>query len=169
MADVAKPDAKLHLKAAVVAGLVAGAVFMMMEMALVGLIEGSPWGPPRMIAAIGLGQDVLPPPPTFDLTVLITAMMIHFVLSIGLGLIWGLLFGRFAGILAIVLGAAFGLVIYVVNFYGMTTFFPWFAMARNWIGILSHVVFGLVLALTYAALKARLRSSNAVGDEGHTG
>jgi len=33
--------------------------------------------------------------------------------------------------------------------------FPWFAMARNWISIVSHIAFGLVLAWSYMALVQR--------------
>ena len=46
----------------------------------------------------------------------------------------------------IVAGVVFGLIVYLVNFYGMSSFFPWFAMARNWISIAAHVIFGIVLA-----------------------
>lgn len=140
---------KLDLKAAALAGLVAGVVFMMMEMALVAATTGSPWGPPRMIAAIVMGEGVLPPPATFDLTVMMAAMVVHLGLSIALGVTWALLAGRFAGGMALVLGAVFGLIAYVFFFYGWTTVFPWFAMARGWIGIVSHVVFGVVLAGAY--------------------
>jgi len=41
--------------------IIAGLVFMALEMMLVPLLQGgSPWGPPRMIAAIGMGKEVLP-------------------------------------------------------------------------------------------------------------
>jgi len=54
------------------------------------------------------------------------------------------------------LGAAFGLLIYLVNFYPVAAMlFPWFAMARNWVTISSHIVFGLVLAWAYIALGRR--------------
>jgi hypothetical protein len=44
---------KHFLKAAILAGLIAGVVFMMLEMILVPVfMNGSPWAPPRMIAAI---------------------------------------------------------------------------------------------------------------------
>ena len=50
-------------KAGAWAGLAAGAVFMMLEMGMVWMFLGqSPWGPPHMIAAMALGEDVLPPP-----------------------------------------------------------------------------------------------------------
>ncbi len=53
--------------------------------------------------------------------------------------------------LAVVGGIVYGLLIYVVNFYGMTAFFPWFAEARNWVSVFSHALFGAVLALVYKA------------------
>jgi len=154
MADVTRTT-KLDLQAAALAGLVAGLVFLIMEMALVAATTGSPWGPPRMIGAIIMGRDVLPPPATFDLTVVMAAMVVHFGLSIVLGVVWALLAGRFAGWLAVVLGAAFGLVAYVFFFYGWTAVFPWFAMARGWIGIVSHIVFGVVLAGAYLRFRRR--------------
>ena len=67
--------------AAIWAGVIAGAVFMMLEMIMVPLFLGmSGWGPPRMIAAIVVAQGVLPPPATFDSGILMVAMMVHFVL-----------------------------------------------------------------------------------------
>ena len=143
---------KLNWKAAIVAGLVAGAIFMMLEMALVATIGGgSPWGPPRMIAAMAMGKDVLPPPATFDMGIMMVAMMIHFMLSIVLGVILGWAISRWRMGLAAALaaGIAFGLVVYFVDFYLMTAIFPWFAMARGGISIFAHAVFGLVLGWTY--------------------
>jgi hypothetical protein len=146
---------RLDWKAAVSAGLIAGAVFMILEMALVGTIGGqSPWGPPRMIAAIGLGEGALPPPATFDLGIMMVGMMIHLVLSILLGVVLGWIISnwRMSLLTAIVAGTLFGLVVYFVNFYGMTAVFPWFAMARGTISIVAHAVFGLVLGWAYHAI-----------------
>jgi len=140
-----KPD----FKAGALAGVVAGLVFMMMEMGLVAATTGSPWGPPRMIAAIVMGKGVLPPPATFDLTVLMAAMAVHFFLAILLGLVWAVLAGRLSGMVALLVGAGFGLVVYGIGFYAMTPVFPWFAMARGCIGIVSHIAFGVVLAWAY--------------------
>ncbi|WP_411286526.1 hypothetical protein [Phenylobacterium sp.] len=140
---------RVNWKAATWAGLIAGAVFMMMEMGLVAATGQSPWGPPRMIAAIAMGRDVLPPPATFDAAVLMVAMAIHMAVSVLLALVFAFLAARLGLVMAVVAGAVFGLLIYLVNFYGMTAFFPWFAMARNAISIVSHVAFGAVLALSY--------------------
>ena len=83
-------NGKPEVEAAIGAGISAGAVFMMLEMALVGTIGGgSPWGPPRMIAAMAMGEGVLPPPASFDFGIMMVAMMIHLVLSIILGIVLG--------------------------------------------------------------------------------
>jgi hypothetical protein len=72
-----------HWRSAIWAGLIAGLVFMMVEMLLVSLVGGmSPWGPVRMMSAILLGRDVLPPLATFDIGVAMAAMVVHFGLSL---------------------------------------------------------------------------------------
>ncbi|MEO6435758.1 MAG: hypothetical protein ABIP55_08350 [Tepidisphaeraceae bacterium] len=145
----------LNWKAAIIAGLVAGLVFMMLEMVLVGTIGGqSPWGPPRMIAAMAMGNGVLPPPATFDMSIMMVAMMIHFPMSIILAAVlgWAISHWRMNLMTSLIVGTIFGLVVYFVNFYVMTAFFPWFAMARGGIAIFAHAMFGLVLGWTYYAI-----------------
>lgn len=149
---------KLNWKAAIWAGIIAGIVFMMLEMVLVATIGGgSPWGPPRMIAAMVLGKDVLPPPATFAFGPMMVAMMIHFMLSIILGVILGWAISRWRMGLAAAVGAGvvFGLLVYFISFHVMTGIFPWFAMARGGIAIFSHLMFGLVLGWVYYALASR--------------
>lgn len=145
-------------KAGAWAGVIAGLVFVMLEMGMVWMIQGqSPWGPPHLIAAMLLGNDVLPPPGTwapFDLKILMTAMMIHLPLSVVYGLIGAWLLHRFDGAVGVMIGAGFGLAIYVVNFYVVApALFPWFEMGRNWIGVVSHLMFGAVLAGAYLGLR----------------
>jgi hypothetical protein len=85
----------LDWRAAVWAGLTAGLVFMVLEMLLVQLFgDGTMWGPPRMIAAIVLGRDVLPPPATFAAGVFVAAMVVHFVLSLAYAFIFGWIVSR---------------------------------------------------------------------------
>lgn len=149
---------KLDWKAALWSGLIAGAVFMMMEMVLVANIgAGSPWGPPRMIAALLLGNGVLPPPATFDLGILIVAMMIHFPLSVVFATLLGWVVSHWKlGLLGSIAGGAiYGVIIYLVNFYGFTAIFPWFAGARTPITLLSHLTFGLIMGWAYHAFAVR--------------
>ncbi len=145
----------INIKAAVIAGIIAGVVFMMLEMVLVGTVGGqSPWGPPQMIAAMAMGESVLPPPAAFDPVIMGVAMMIHLVLSILLGLVlgWAISKWRLSLVMAIVAGTAFGLFVYFLNFYVITAVFPWFAMARGAISIFAHAMFGLVLGWSYHAI-----------------
>jgi ABC-type sulfate transport system permease subunit len=145
-------------KAGVWAGVIAGLVFLMLEMVLVWMAQGqSPFGPPHMIAAMVLGKEVLPPPDTwapFDLKIVMTAMMIHFPVSIAYGLLGAWLVHRFDWAGGLMIGAALGLAIYIVNFYMIAPVaFPWFEMGRNWVGAFSHLMFGAVLAGAYIALR----------------
>lgn len=144
--------------AGVWAGLIAGLVFVMLEMGLVWMVQGeSPWGPPHMIAAMALGKDVLPPAGTwapFDLKIMLTTMMIHLPMSVAYGLLGAWLVHRFDWAGGLMIGAGLGLAIYIVNFYAVApAAFPWFLMGRNWIGAFSHVMFGAVLGVAYIGLR----------------
>ncbi|MBA3511119.1 hypothetical protein [Sphingomonas sp.] len=146
---------RLDWKAAFLAAIIAGIAFMMLEMALVKMLQGqSPWGPPRMMAAMVMGKEVLPPPGTFDATIMTVAMIIHMMLSVMLGVILGLLISRLTlhVLASVVLGAVFGVIVYYVNFYGFTALFPWFEMARGAISIFAHAVFGAILGGVYSAI-----------------
>ncbi len=146
---------RINFSAAAKSGIIAGIVFMMLEMVLVATIGGeSPWGPPRMIAAIAMGKGVLPPPATFDLIVMLVAMGVHFILSILLGIIFAMIadMARWSLTASAIAGLVFGLLIYAIFFYGMTAVFPWFAMGRGAISIFAHAMFGLVLGYAYRKL-----------------
>ena len=145
----------INIKSAIKAGILAGIVFMMLEMVLAATVGGgSPWGPPRMIAAMALGKGVLPPPASFDLTILMVAMAVHFMFSIVLAIVFALIAdaARWSLMTCAIAGLVFGIVLYLVNFYGMTAVFPWFAMARGMIAIFAHAMFGLVLGYAYRAM-----------------
>lgn len=143
-------------RAAIVAAIASGLVFAAMEMALAWLVMGtSPWAPLRMIAAIGMGRGVLPPPDTFDLPIVTVAVLIHMALSVVYAVILAYILVMTRPSTAWWIGLLFGLALYMINFYGFTALFPWFAEARNWVGIVSHAVYGLVLALVYRGMDRR--------------
>jgi len=140
------------LGSAIKAGLIAGAVFIAVEMILVWLAMGmNPFAPLHMIAAIAMGPEVLPSPdvvPGSNAGVIAVALLLHFVLAVALAFVFKLIAGalKLNGAMLLAGGVLFGLLVYGIHFYGMTALFPWFAMARNWVSILAHAVFGLVLA-----------------------
>ncbi|MDQ3309584.1 MAG: hypothetical protein M3497_05605 [Gemmatimonadota bacterium] len=140
--------------AAIWAGVIAGTVFLMMEMFLMPLFGFAPsiWAPPRMIGAIGLGESALPPPATFDLGVVMVAMMIHFATSILFAIVVALIIRSLGMGAAIAVGVVAALLLYVFVFYIMTAGpWPWFANARNWLSIVVHIVFGALVAWWYKA------------------
>ena len=144
--------------AAAWAGVIAGVVFMVLEMAMVRLVMGeSPWAPPHMIAAMALGKDVLPPPDTyapFSMKIMTTAMLIHMALSVAYGLAVGWLVHRFDWAGGLLIGVLFGIAIYIVNFYLIApVLFPWFQMAQNWVSLVAHAVFGAAAGMSYMALR----------------
>ena len=48
-----------------------------------------------------------------------------------------------------VLGAVFGLALYLINFYVVTGAFPWFAELRGWSTLITHLIFGVSASLLY--------------------
>src|SRR5688500_3294529 len=106
----------------------------------------------RLTAAMLMGQEVLPPPPAFDWKVMAVATFIHFAISIAYSLVLACLISRLGLVLAVLVGSIYGLTLYAINMYGVTAIFPWFSAARDWITIVTHVVFGISLAITYKAL-----------------
>lgn len=153
MTIVVEREKTSFAQAAISSGFIAGAVFLIAELLMVPLfLGGSIWAPPRMIGAIVLGEDVLPAPgttATFDFGVLLAALAVHFPLSIIYASIIGFAVRKVDPVSAIIIGAIAGLTIYFINFYGFTALFPWFAMARNWVSIIAHLIFGIVAAWAF--------------------
>jgi hypothetical protein len=142
---------------AAVSGFAAGAVLMVLELLWSTIIQGaSPWVTSHMIAAIVLGRDTLQST-DFSLEVVSVALVTHYVLGIGLGLVLAAIIVpfRFDSSIGMVLltGAVFGVLIYLFNFYGMVRFFSWFAEIRGWTTMIAHVIFGMVAAAMYWKLE----------------
>jgi uncharacterized membrane protein len=143
--------------AAAVSGFVAGAVLMVVELLWTSIILGiSPWGTSHKIAAILMGADALQST-GFSIGSVALALAIHYVLGIVFGL---LLCAVIAPMhmdsslgLALLVGAVFGLALYVFNFYGMTFFLPWFVDMRGLATLVAHLVFGMTAAAMYWKLK----------------
>jgi hypothetical protein len=141
-------------KAAITAGLIAGAVFLIVLLIAYPLATGgTPWTVFRFIAAIVLGEGVLPPPTTFDATVLITALIVHFFLSVLYTLVLAFIVHRWQLIISVLGGALFGLALYFINFFTFTMFFEWFYPARAWPFPLVHILFGAVAGGIYELLE----------------
>lgn len=134
---------------ALVAGIGAGVIATVIQLVLWWLaampIPETLFRDARLTAAMVLGGGVLPPPSTAQWDILLVATLIHFALSFGYALAPSHLASQLRTGPALLAGAVYGLTIYVVNMYGFTALFPWFAVARDWVTLATHIVFGVTL------------------------
>lgn len=142
---------------AAVAGFAAGAVLMVLELLWSTLImDTSPWQISHMVAALVMGPDALQSA-DFNLMIVATALVTHYLLGIIFALILAALivpfhFDSSLG-MSLLTGAVFGLAMYLFNFYGMVRFFPWFIEMRGWATLLAHAIFGMTVAAMYWKLE----------------
>ena len=144
---------RIHWRSAALAGIAAGVVATLAQIAL-WWVSSEPLPAillrdARLTAAIIMGREVLPPPATFDGSVMLIATLVHFALSIAYALALSVFISRLSTPLSLLAGAVFGLSLYAINMYGFTFVFPWFTAARDWITAATHVVFGVIVAAVY--------------------
>ena len=139
--------------AALWAGLISGVVFFLLNMPLTQIAVGSPWVYVRLIASTVMGESVLPPPATFEIGVFLTGLAIHMVISVLLAFLIDFAIYRWGLIVGFIGGGLLGLAIYVITFYAISYFFPWFYPLRSWIMVVSHVVFGALAGGIYELIE----------------
>ena len=136
------------------AGLIASIVFLLLNFFLVPiLLGGNMWIIIRLFSSIFLGEGILAPPATFDSTALIVAILTNLILSIGFTLIIAFSLHRWGILVGIVGGAIFGLAIYLINFYSVSYFYPWFFALGSWPFVLTHIIFGATAGGVYELLE----------------
>lgn len=141
-------------RSAVVAGLLAGALTMLLWVILLAITTGgSVWTPFHHVAAILLGQSVLTPSQTIDFRVILTGTLIHLSLSVLYSVILAFIIHRWGLWVGIVGGAIFGLALYAINYYTFTALYPWFFPLRGWIALVGHVFFGAMAGGIYEGLE----------------
>lgn len=111
-----------------------------------------------MIAPIFLGAGVVESAGyKFSVGVVAISLAVHYVLGIAFGLVLGAIMAPLhldATVpRALATGAVFGLILYMINFFGMASLFPWLADLRGWATVAAHLVFGMVAALLYWKLE----------------
>jgi hypothetical protein len=149
---------RIDMKAVTIAGLVAGVAFLLFEMFLAPAIGGWTWGPPHMIAMFAYGADPMPfEPGTFSLGVFLVGWAVHLILSVAFTAVLAVLVKRQNMAMAAAIGAGFGFLLYIVNFYFFTGVFEWFVAARSVVNWGAHILFGLVAGPLYVMLAERYR------------
>lgn len=148
-----RADQIVDHRAVWIAGFSAGAIFLLLLCFVYPLVSGStPWVILRFIGAIALGENVLPPPVSFDLGVTVVATLIHFALSLLFTYVVAFVLHRWGLLVGIAGGALLGAAIYAINFFALTVFFPWFYPARAWPFLAAHVLFGALSGGIYELL-----------------
>ncbi|OWW20582.1 hypothetical protein [Noviherbaspirillum denitrificans] len=143
--------------AAAASGFVAGAILMVLELIWSSLIQGAnPWFTSHMIAGIVLGIDVVRSS-GFSVGIVGVALIVHYVLGIAFGLVLAAVMAPFhvdSSIgKSVLVGAVFGLILYLVNFYVLAGLFPWFADMRGWAALSANLIFGMAAAVMYMTLE----------------
>ena len=140
-------------RAAMIAGVIAGLVFLLVNMALAGQLLGNAQLPLQLAAALLLGPEVMPPAVGLDGSVFMTGFGVHLVLAVAFTCLiafclhrWGIWVGIFGG-------ALFGLALYAINYYFVADFIAGFAALRSWLMAVSHVIFGAVAGGLYEFLE----------------
>ncbi len=146
-----KPD----WAAAVVSGLVAGAVAMVIDLLWTTLmLRVNPWHTSHLVAAMVLGPGALAGNTNaFDIGIVAVALLTHY----GLGILFGCIVAyvvtgfHYEGSLPVleVVGGVLGMLLYFFNFYIMTQVFPWVAELRSGAYFCEHFVFGMTAAMVY--------------------
>jgi len=141
-------------KAASLSGMTAGIVFFLLNIFIVPIfLGGNMWVVVRLFASVFLGESILAPPAIFDLTALIVSIIANLILSLGFTYVIAFILHQFGLIVGILGGAIFGVAIYLINFYSLSYFYPWFFAMGSWIFVLTHIFFGAIAGGIYELLE----------------
>jgi hypothetical protein len=108
--------------------------------------DESPWKLFRMIAAMVRGPGALEPDDEFDGALVAIAVMLFMALALLYSLAFSAIMSDSPRRYSALIGVAFGVALYHVNFYGFTAIFPWFASLRTVDTLIVHAFFGLLIA-----------------------
>lgn len=141
-------------RAAIWAGLAAGTLFYLLNIFIVPLIlGGNMWVIIRLFASIIYGETILAPPSTFDFSALLLSIIVNTILSLGFTFLIAFILHKWGLLIGIIGGAVFGLAIYLINFYTLSFFFPWFFALSGWPFVITHILFGSVAGGVYELLE----------------
>jgi hypothetical protein len=132
----------LDWTAAIWAGLVSGLVMFLVSVLLPWIILGDALLIVRIMASVLLGPTVIPAHSVLAPGIYAAALITHVILSLFFTLLIAIIFHRWGMLVAFIGGAMVGVLIYVMNYYSFTFFFPWMAPYLNWMVLVAHIFFG---------------------------
>jgi len=141
------------------AGLAAGIIMALVAMMATAAMGKGLFAAPAMIAGIILGPDAMMTP---TMPVILTGLALHMVLSMMFGAVFGFIVPLLR-VPTILLGAAFGLILWIMNFYVLSFVSSGArAMAANEpvaLAVGTHLVFGLVLGAIVVRIGSHAKSA----------
>jgi hypothetical protein len=139
---------------AVGAGLVGGAVFLVIELVFLPIANHVPpdWIL-RLIASLAAGPITLSWPAGQIGGLIVDALAAHAALSVAYAIVLCRMEDEVSPPESIAVGALMGFAIYLVNFYLFSLIFPWFVSARGVVTIVAHLAYGVSTALTHRGLR----------------
>jgi hypothetical protein len=147
---------RVSVAAAIKAGLLAGAVtFLLLQFFGIVVYDESPWKLLRMIAAMVRGPAALEPDDEFDAGLVAIAAVLFMAIAVLYSLALAAIMADSPRSHSALLGVAFGVALYFVNYYGFTALFPWFASHRTIDTLIVHAFFGLLIARMYWLFRRR--------------
>ncbi len=139
-------------RAAVIAALTGGAIFLVIAAAVTGASLQDPYIVLRLTGSIVLGSSVVVPNAPLTGTVFAVGLVIHLLLSLVFGVFVAFLIHRWGLLVGIIGGGLLGLALYAINFYTLSYFFPWFYAFRSYLMVTLHFIFGALAGGIYELL-----------------
>jgi len=145
----------LDWSAAIWASLLAGAVSYLLYLFFVPISvdAGNAGAMVRYIASIAMGPEVLAPPATITMGLLIISLIVHFAVAIVEGLIIAFVLHRWGLVVGLLGGGLFGLFFFLINFYTLTLVWPHMFAMSHWSVLAIHVIFGALAGGIYELLE----------------
>jgi hypothetical protein len=154
-------------KAVMWAGLVAGTVFLLVNLFVVPrIMGGSFWISTRLVGSIVLGESVLAPPATFHGGALAAAIAAHYVLALAMAAVIAIVVHRGGLVSGIIGGSLLGLAFYFIDYYTLSYFFPQFWAMKHASVLASHVLFGALAGGIYELLEDQIFELDVVAGRG---
>ncbi|HZQ06118.1 MAG TPA: hypothetical protein VFD70_06020 [Anaerolineae bacterium] len=153
MAQNVRSQHLVQWRIAILAGICAGIVFLIVDILYLTLVKHlDAWVFFRYAASLVLGERVLPPPSGFDAAIVLVGLIVNFVLAIVYALILAFIIHRWGLLVGVIGGALFGAAIYFINLYTFTLWFPWFFALHSVPFLISTILFGIVAGGVYELL-----------------
>ncbi|MGI9553433.1 MAG: hypothetical protein ACR2NC_00800 [Thermodesulfobacteriota bacterium] len=148
--NISQMRAVVDWSAAFWSGIISGIIFYLLNIILIPLVYGgSVWTIVRYLSSPLIGESILPPPATFEMSALFISFICTLALAVAFTLVLAYVLHRGGLIVGILGGALFGLALYFINFNTLTLLVPWFYVLKSPMMLLNHIIFGILAGGLY--------------------